>query len=73
MTALEKELSELRERVADLQSDKVLIEEELKEALTGQDQQEEKSSAKVCVVFAVVYAHRCMRFDNEAVREIDMF
>ena len=33
--------------MADLQSDKVLMEEELREALAGQDQQHEKST-KVC-------------------------
>lgn len=42
--ALEREVSELRERVADLQSDKVLIEEELREAITGRDQVEAKSA-----------------------------
>mgnify|MGYP001804237611 CR=1 FL=1 len=47
VTALETELGELRERVADLQSDKVLMEEELREALAGQHQQHEKST-KVC-------------------------
>ena len=34
--------------MADLQSDKVLMEEELREALAGQDQQHEKST-KVCL------------------------
>lgn len=38
MLALEKEVNDLRERVADLQSDKVLIEEELKEAVSSRDQ-----------------------------------
>jgi len=45
---LQKEVGELRERVADLQSDKMLIEEELKEAQAGRDEVEVKS-AKVHV------------------------
>ena len=47
VTALERELSEMKERVADLQSDKMLIEEELKEAITGRDEVEGAKSAKV--------------------------
>ena len=42
--------------MADLQSDKVLMEEELREALAGQDQQHEKST-KVCHQISAMGCH----------------
>lgn len=47
VSALEREVGELRERVADLQSDKMLMEEELREAVAGRDEAEDEQSAKV--------------------------
>ena len=47
VSALENELGELRERVADLLSDKMLIEEQLRDATAGRDEVEKVRSAKV--------------------------
>lgn len=50
MAALEKEVGELRERVADLQSDKILLEEELRETVTHQQSEAQGDRSKASLL-----------------------
>ena len=54
VSELESELSALRERVADLQSDKMLMEEELRDTIAERDNAEGDKSAQVRSLVRVV-------------------